>query len=127
MPFAATWMDLEIIILSKSDRERQIPDNITFMWNLKYDTNELIYETETDLQTENRLVVAKGEWVGERRTGISELADVNYYGINNNVLPYSTGNNIQYPVINHNGKEYEKVYICITESLCCTAEINTSL
>ena len=105
MPFAATWMDLEIIILSKSDRERQIPDNITFMWNLKYDTNELIYETETDLQTENRLVVTKGEWVGERRTGISELADVNYYGINNNVLPYSTGNNIQYPVINHNGKE----------------------
>ena len=34
---------------------------------------------------------------------------------------------IQYPVINHNGKEYEKeyIYICITESLCCTAEINT--
>ena len=27
MPFAATWMDLEMIILSetKSDRERQIP------------------------------------------------------------------------------------------------------
>ena len=22
--------------------------------------------------------------------------------------PYSTGNYIQYPVINHNGKEYEK-------------------
>ena len=25
VPFAATWMDLEIFILSKSDRERQIP------------------------------------------------------------------------------------------------------
>ena len=24
---------------------------ITYMWNLKYDTNELIYETETDSQT----------------------------------------------------------------------------
>ena len=24
MPFAATWMDLEIIILNKSERERQI-------------------------------------------------------------------------------------------------------
>ena len=24
---------------------------------------------------------------------------------------YSTGNYIQYPVINHNGKEYEKEYI----------------
>ena len=37
--------------LSKSERERQIPYNITHMWNLKYDTNELIYETEIDSQT----------------------------------------------------------------------------
>ena len=36
---------------SKSDRERQIPYGITYMWNLKYDTNELIYKTETDSQT----------------------------------------------------------------------------
>ena len=36
---------------SKSKRERQIPYDITHMWNLKYDTNELIYETETDSQT----------------------------------------------------------------------------
>ena len=50
MPFAATRMDLEIIILSKSERERQIPYDITYMWNLKYDTNEHIYETETDSQ-----------------------------------------------------------------------------
>ena len=28
--------------------------------------------------------------------------------INSKVLLYSTGNNIQYLVINHNGKEYEK-------------------
>ena len=41
------------------------------------------------------------------------------------VLLYSTGNYIQYPVTNHNGKEYEKEYIY--ESLCCTAEINTTL
>ena len=51
LPFAATWMDLEIIILSKSDRERQIPYDISYMWNLKNDTNELTYKTETDSQT----------------------------------------------------------------------------
>ena len=45
---------------SKSERERQMPHSITFMWNLKYDTNELIYETDTDSNTENRFVVAKG-------------------------------------------------------------------
>ena len=33
--------------------------------------------------------------------------------INNKVLLDSTGNYIQYPVINHNGKEYEKEYIYV--------------
>ena len=33
--FTATWMKLEIIILSKSDRERQISFDITYMLNLK--------------------------------------------------------------------------------------------
>ena len=50
MPFAATWMDLEMITLSEVS-QRQISYNITYMWNLKYDPNELIYETETDSQT----------------------------------------------------------------------------
>ena len=36
---------------SKSEWERQIPYDITYMWNLKYDTNELIYKTEADSQT----------------------------------------------------------------------------
>ena len=31
--------------------ERQIPYDITYMWNLKYDRNELIYEREIDSQT----------------------------------------------------------------------------
>ena len=45
----------------------------------------------------------------------------------NKVLLYSTGNYIQYPVVNNNGKEYKKECICITESLCCTPETNTTL
>ena len=40
LPFAATWMDLEGIMLSEmSDRERQILYDITYMWNLKNTTN----------------------------------------------------------------------------------------
>ena len=35
MPFAATWMGLKIIILSKLERERQISYEITYIWNLK--------------------------------------------------------------------------------------------
>ena len=51
MPFVATWMDLGIIILSEVRKRKTIPYNITYTWNLKYDTNELIYKTETDSQT----------------------------------------------------------------------------
>ena len=45
----------------------------------------------------------------------------------NKVLSYSTENYSLYPGINHNGKEYEKEYIHVPESLGCTAEINTTL
>ena len=74
---------------SMSDRERQTPQDIIYMWNLKYNTNALIYKTEIDSQTEIRLVVANGDlvvregWIG-------------------------------YPVVSHNVKEYEKEwYICM--------------
>ena len=64
MPFAATWMDLEIIILSEVS-QRQISYDITYMWNLKYDKNELIYKTETDSQTEKtNLWFPKGKGEG---------------------------------------------------------------
>ena len=60
MPFAATWMDIEIIKLYKvSQRKTKI------MWyhlySLKSDTNDLIYTIEIDSQAENELVVTKGE------------------------------------------------------------------
>ena len=35
----------------KSERERQMPYDITYVWNLKCGTNEPIYTTETDSQT----------------------------------------------------------------------------
>ena len=44
-------MDLEIIILSEVRRERHLPYDITYAWNLTYNTNEHVYETETDFQT----------------------------------------------------------------------------
>ena len=53
VPFAATWIDPKIIVLSeKSGREKQIPQDITYMLNLKYYTNELICRTERDSQTQ---------------------------------------------------------------------------
>ena len=60
---------------SKSERERQIPYDITYIWNLKYNTNEHIYKTNKLTDIKNRLAVANKE----ARTGISGLADVNNY------------------------------------------------
>ena len=78
-------------------------------------------------------MVAKGGWgEGEEWTGSLGLVDANLLHlewINNRVLMYSTGNYIQYRVINHMEKNIKKknVSMCITESLCCTAEIDTAL
>ena len=45
-------MDLEVIILSEVNQTKKGKYHmLSLMWNLKYDTNELIYETETDSQT----------------------------------------------------------------------------
>ena len=43
---------------SKSEAERQIPDDTTYMWTLKCGRNKPVYRT--DLQTENRLVSPRG-------------------------------------------------------------------
>ena len=65
MPFVVTWMDLDYHTKwSKPERKRQIL-YITYMWNLKYDTDELIYETQTDSQTKNAdLWLPKGKGGG---------------------------------------------------------------
>ena len=47
MPFAATWMDPENIILSEVKTRQSLYD-ITYIWDLKNNTNEVIYKRETD-------------------------------------------------------------------------------
>ena len=61
MPFRARWMDPEIITLSEVS-QRQIPYDITYMWNLKYDTNELIHKTEIKLRRRIQAYCYKIEW-----------------------------------------------------------------
>ena len=67
LPFATTWMDLGIIILSevKSDRERQISYNITYMWSLKRKYKWIYLQNRNRLtDIENKLTVTKGERKG---------------------------------------------------------------
>ena len=47
MPFAATWMEQETIILSEVSQKEKDKYHISLMWNLTYGTNEPICKTET--------------------------------------------------------------------------------
>jgi len=65
-------------------------------------------------------------WVREERIGSLELADANYYLLNNKFLLYSMGNATQSPGTNNNGRFFlMNVCTCITDSFCCTAKVNT--
>ena len=66
MPFAATWMELETLILSevKSERERQIPYDSTYIWNLIYGTNEPLHRKENHGLGEQTCGCQGGEGAG---------------------------------------------------------------
>ena len=52
MPFAATWMDLEIILLSEvSQTDKDKYHILLYVESKKNYTDELIYKTEIDSQT----------------------------------------------------------------------------
>ena len=78
MPFAATGMNLEIILLNEESQKEKIFYDIIYKWNLKRSTNELIYKIETKPQTkESNLWFAK-VWGGKNWE----------FGIHRCTLPY---------------------------------------
>ena len=132
LSFATTWMDLEIIILSEVSQTEKDKYHITYTWNLKNNTNESIYKTETDSQTwKASLWLPKGKGGGRGVGRINQEYGIHRYKllhikqISNKDLLQSTGNSIQNLVITYNGKESEKKNI--TESLCCIPKTNTIL
>ena len=68
--FAATWMELETLILSQLSQKEKDKYHIyiTHMWNLKHSTNDPIYKTDTDSQSGEQTCAFWGrgwrEWEG---------------------------------------------------------------
>ena len=111
MPFASVCLDLEIIILSEI-REKQIHD-ITYKWNLKNYTNELIYKTKRDSGFENKLTLIKEKDGGRDKFRVwDQYIYIIIYKTDNKDL-YSTKNSTQQSIITYMGKESDKEYIYI--------------
>ena len=64
MPFAATWTGRETLILSKSERERQIPYEIAYIWNLIYGTNKPFHRKENHGHGEETWGGEEVGWIG---------------------------------------------------------------
>ena len=112
MPRAATWMNPEITILSEvSQTEKDKHHMTSFIYrNLKHDTNDLIWETDSQPQgTGLRLPGVGGG--GRRRdweSGVSRFKLLHTGGIRNKMLLHSTGTYIQYHIINNMEKNMKK-------------------
>ena len=78
MPLAATWVDLEIIILCEIYQKEEDKYHMIFVES-NNDTNESIYKMETDPWTRRDLWLPRGRWLGEGWSGRLGLAVVSYY------------------------------------------------
>ena len=74
MPFAARWVDLEIITLGEESQTVKDKHCVIFMFGiLKKDTNEFICRTEMDsqtLKTNLKLPNGTGGWGGRDGQGV---------------------------------------------------------
>ena len=115
MPFAATWMDLETLILSEGSQKDKY--HIILVICHIYNTaqmNLFTKQKQTDIYREPTCGCQGGEgWGGmDWEFGFSRCKLLYIEWININVLLYKRGNYIQCLVINFNGKECDKyVYI----------------
>ena len=122
MPFAATWMDQEIILLSEV-RQRQTSYDITYMWNLKKGYERTYLQSRNRLKNfENKLMVTREDGLGKGQIEGLGLVYV-HCGIQNGWPPGTCTF-----CANLYGKRIcKRMDVYITESFCCMVEIITTL
>ena len=117
MPFAATWMDPQIVILSElSQRKKNIIRYCLHVESKKHGTNKFVCKTEIESQKQKTyFTVTKGK----RGEGINWEIGTDIYTllyikqVTNKNLLYSTGNTTQYSVMTYIRKESKKEWIYI--------------
>ena len=97
--------DLQDVLLSEASKaQNSVWSMLSSCWKVK---GEMIYIYIYLCMHKNNLWKCIQE-ISDREFGISRCKLLYTGWINNKALLYSTGNCIQYAVINHNGKENEK-------------------
>ena len=89
-------MELETLIpkWSKSERERQIPYDITYIWNLIYGKNEPFHRKENPGHGEQTCDFQGGGSGIDWEFGINRCKPLPLEWMSNEILLYSTGNYI---------------------------------
>ena len=62
MPFVATWMDLQIIVVSKVREKRQISYHITYRWNLIKMVQKNLFEKQKQTDTFQNHCYGSHKW-----------------------------------------------------------------
>ena len=89
----------------KSERERQIPNGITYIWNLKYGTNDHVYKTETDHGHGEQTCVCQQGWRREEDgQGVWGwwMQTISLEQMGKGVLLYNIGNCVEFSGLEHN-------------------------
>ena len=136
-PCRRGWQSTPVFLLGEYHGQRSLASYSPWGRRVGHDWSSLAWRTylwngNRMADIESRLVTAKEAGVEEcveREVGASRCQLLYIAWINSKVLLHSTENYIQYPVINHNGKEYIKkecVYTYNWNTLLYT-EISTTL
>ena len=106
MPFTATWMELETVILSEiSQKEKNKYRMISHIWSLTYGTNEPFHRKENHGLGE-LTCGCQGGGGGNRMDwefGVNRCKLLPLEWISNEILLYSTGNYIWSLMMEHDG------------------------
>ena len=114
MPFAATRMDPEIVLLSEVSQSEKVKYDITYIRNLKKKgTNELIYKTETNSQTQKKNLWLLGVWIrGRYSQGIWDgHVHTTVFKMDNQQGPTVQNRELCSMLTTKMGKEFEKEQI----------------
>ena len=113
MPFTKHGWELETLILSKSERERQIPHGIIYIWNLIFGTNEPFHQKENHGNGEQTCGCQGGGTGMDWEFGVNRCKSLHLEWISNEILLYSPENYIWSLMMEHDNVRKRNVHMYV--------------